>query len=355
MSRRVIAVDINRVLLLATLLLLCGTNVMPRERLDSGPKRDDVPGSEPLKTAASAAQILSDGLIAFSADDGQIYIMNADGSDVRCFTDYAPGVIYGYPALSPDASRIAFTRDEGGDHALYLAGIDGSNPQRLSASRVALAEPAWSPDGSKIAYLRGYDMTAGGVANLTVCGAEIYVVDIFSRKEVNLTQGAGGVDPSWSPDGTRIAFSSARDGNYEIYTMTSWGDEIKRLTETEWAEAEPSWSPDGTRIAYTSHLKQIRYDCGFMSTGRPAEGIDADRTGVYVMATDGTNHVGLVATSGGLEATWSPDGKHLALVVNVKGDRQIYLTDAGRTSLIKLTEGWTQKSSPSWSCAVCRR
>jgi Tol biopolymer transport system component len=352
MSRRVVAVDSTRALLVAALLLLCGINAIPVERVNGGLERSRAP----LKAAAPAAQILGDGLIAFSADDGQIYIMNADGSDVRLFTDNAPGVTYRYPALSHDASRIAFTRDSSDDHALYLANIDGSNLRRLTSSPNAVAEPAWSPDGSKIAYLRGYDTTYGGVANLTGCGSEIYVIDVFSGKGINLTQGAGGADPSWSPDGTRITFSSARDGDFEIYTMTSLGGEIKQLTNTAWSEAEPSWSPDGTRIAYTSHLRQTRIECGFMSTGRPGGGSpNEESTSIFVMASDGTNQTRLAATTGGLDPTWSPDGTRLALVVNVKGDSQIYSTDADGVSLVNLTEGWTQKSSPSWSSAIQRR
>jgi Tol biopolymer transport system component len=352
MSRRIVAVDMTRVLLLATLLLLCGINVMPRGRVNSSLETDRATESATVKKALSAAQIFGDGLIAFSADDGQIYIMKADGSGLTRFTDNAPGVIYRYPAFSPDGSRIAFIRDADNEHALYISGLDGSNLGRLSSSPVALAEPAWSPDGSKIAYLRGYDLTYGGLANITVCGSEIYVIDVFSGKGMNLTHGAGGVDPAWSPDGTRIAFGSARDGNYDIYTMSPSGDEIKRLTHTDWAEAEPAWSPDGSRIAYTSHLKRVSYDCGFMSTGRPGGGTISDEsTSVYVMAFDGTNQTKLAATTGGLEPSWSPDGTRLALVVNVKGDSQIYLTDAGGTTLVNLTEGSTQKSSPSWSYA----
>lgn len=347
-NRRVVAVDIIKLLLLTT-LLLCAASAMSGKHVNNIQDKNLSPEGALASAISPAAQISGDGLIAFSADE-QIYIMNADGSAVTRFTDNSPNVLYRYPALSPDGTRLAFTRDEGTDHALYVVGIDGNNLRRLSTSSVGVAEPVWSPDGSKIAYLRGYDTTYGGLANLSGCGPEIYVIDVFSARETNLTQGAGGVDPTWSPDGTRIAFSSARNGNYEIYMMPVDGSELKQLTTTEWAEAEPAWSPDGKRIAYTSNLRRGTFACGFMSTGRPLDGLSEERTSIFIMTDEGTNHTKLAMSSGGMEPAWSPDGSRLALVINSKGGFQIYVINANGTNLTRLTSDSTQKLSPSWSC-----
>jgi TolB protein len=354
MNRRIV-VNIIRGLLLAT-LLLCATNVTPRESAGRSLEKNRASGVAPALASSSAAQVFGGGLIAFSADDGQIYVMNADGSDARRLTDGSSGVVNRYPSFSPDGSRIAFIRDvdRRNDHALCVVNVDGSGLQQISSSFVALGEPAWSPDASKIAFVRGYDTTAGGFANITGCGSEIYVIDLASGLETNLTQGAGGVDPAWSPDGTHIAFSSFRDDNYEIYTMASDGSDVRRLTYTGWAEAEPAWSPDGSRIAYTAHLAQSMLDCGFMSTG--LSGISNEgQTSVYVMTTDGANQNKLALTNGGVEPTWSPDSARLALVINAKVGWQIYVTDLNGTSLARLTWDSTQKSSPSWSRTGKRR
>jgi Tol biopolymer transport system component len=346
MNRRVVANDLIRMLLLST-LLLCGTTATPRESINSSHQKI----STPVVTAASvpAAQVYGDGLIAYSADE-QIYIMHADGSGVTLLISGTLGVLNRYPALSPDGRRLAFTRDDErrNQHTLYIIGIDGSNLQRLTESPVALGEPSWSPDGSQIAFVRGYDTTYGGYANVTSCGQEIYVIDVATGKQENLTKGEGGTDPTWSPDGTRIAFTSARDGDFEIYTMASDGKEVKQLTDTSWAEAEPAWSPDGKLIAYTAHLHEGAFLCGFMPTVRPS-GTNPEGMGVYVMNSDGTDQTPLARTTGGLEPTWSPDSTRLALVINGKGGWQLYVTDAGGMSLTRLTEDATQKTSPSWS------
>lgn len=354
-NRRAFAIDTIRVLLLTT-LLLCGSNVTPRGRINSSYKN-----SLRLRAAPAvvpAAQVSGNGLIAFSADE-QIYIMDAGGGPATRLTNSPPFVLNRYPAFSPDGSRLAFTRDDNNqsDHALYLMDLDGSNLQRLTTSSVALGEPSWSPDGSKIAFVRGYDMTYGGEANSTSCGQEIYVIDLVMGLEMNLTHGEGGTDPTWSPDGTQIAFSSARNDSYDIYKMAADGSMVKRLTDAEWAEAEPAWSPDGTKIAFTSHLIQAGgILCGFMPTVRPGSGgiNTEERSSIYVMNADGTEQTRLAATVGGFEPAWSPDGTSLALIINGKGGWQVYAIDVEGTDLTKLTHDTSQKASPTWSLASKR-
>ena len=348
-NKRPPVIDKIRVLLLA-MLLICGANVMSRGRTDSCHKNGRASGG--TLTSMPAAEVSSYGLIAFSANN-QIYVMNADGSDLRLLTDGAPGVTNQYPAFSPDGSRLAFIRYEskGKGYSLSVVGIDGSGLQSVLSSPGALGEPTWSPDGSRIAFIRGQDMTVEGAAYLATCGSEIYVVDVFTRKDTNLTRGAGGTDPSWSPDGTRIAFSSYRDGNYEIYTMDSYGNDIQRLTYTDWAEAEPAWSPDGKQIAYAAHLLQAVVACGFIPTGRPGN-VGDEMSSIYVMEADGANQTKLEITGGGIEPAWSPDGTCLALIIYNAGDgSEVYATEANGKSLVKLTSDSNYKSSPSWSNA----
>ena len=352
MNERPLVIDKIGVLLFA-LLLLCSANVMSRGRIDSSHKNNRASGTTPA--IATAAEVSSDGLIAFSASD-QIYVMNADGSNLTQITDGAPRVTNRYPAFSPDGSRIAFVRYEdqgnGNFYSLSVMGIDGSGLRHIVNSPGTLGEPAWSPDGSRIAFIRGQDMTVEGAAYMAACASEIYVVDVFSHKYTNLTRGVGGTDPSWSPDGTRIAFSSFRDGNYEIYTMNPDGNDIQQLTRTDWAEAEPAWSPDGKQIAYAAHLVQQEVVCGFIPTGRPSSSGD-EESSIYVMDVDGANQTMQEVTVGGIEPTWSPDGTCIALIMNAKDASQVYVTEVNsgmRPTM--LTSDFSYKTSPSWSNAV---
>jgi Tol biopolymer transport system component len=347
-NRRAVANHIIKVLLL-TMLLLGSTNVMTRQRQDSHHNNRTLTSGPALH---SAAQVSGDGLIAFSAAN-QIYVMNADGSDIRRLTDGTPCTFNQYPTFSPDGLRVAFIRFQENIHeyGLYVVEIDGSGLRPLVNGSQTLSEPSWSPDGSKIAFLHGQDTTIDGFAYNFACHPEIYVIDVFSHKQENLTKGAGGTDPAWSPDGTQIAFSSFREDSDEIYTMDSHGNNVQRLTDTRWAEAEPAWSPDGKQIAYAAHLLQVDVYCGFIPTGRPPEDITKEMTSIYVMNANGTDQTELEMTRGGNEPAWSPDSAWLTFVLSNKSGDQIYVTDASGTSLTQLTLDSTQKSSPSWSQA----
>ena len=83
---------------------------------------------------------------------------------------------------------------------------------------------------------------------------EIYVMDADGSNPTNLTNnGATDGGPAWSPDGGKIAFTSERDGNYEIYVMDADGSNPTNLTNNSAWDSEPAWSPDGSKIAFESY------------------------------------------------------------------------------------------------------
>jgi TolB protein len=80
--------------------------------------------------------------------------------------------------------------------------------------------------------------------------------------------------PTWSPDGTRIAFNSGRDGDPEVFVMNADGTQVRQLTDNDTVDGRPAWSPDGTRIAFDRSATEI-----FV--------MDADGTDVYSTGQEG--------------------------------------------------------------------
>ena len=115
---------------------------------------------------------------------------------------------------------------------------------RLTNNETIELHPTWSPpDGPKIAYLSGFEDPELWVMNADGGDSIRLATSIAVDTELYTTL-------AWSPDGEHIAFSSARDGNSEIYKVGANGEGLTRLTNNVAEDIYPSWSPDGARIAF---------------------------------------------------------------------------------------------------------
>jgi TolB protein len=151
--------------------------------------------------------------------------------------------------------------------------------------------PAWSPDGRKLAFVSGRDGNA-----------EIYVMSSDGSAQENLTRNpANDSHPTWSRDGRRLAFVSRRDGNAEIYVMNGDGSGLRNLTRTPSDDLDPAWSPDGRAIAFV-HKKVLPPR---VVRGRRIHGY---RQYLYVVNADGSGLRRLTAP-GRFSPRWSADGK----------------------------------------------
>jgi hypothetical protein len=173
----------------------------------------------------------------------------AKDSQLQSANDYNPSV-------SPDGKKIAFVSDRYGIPQIYLMRADGSTPARLTPENCTSQYPSWSPDGrslvwerkcgdGKFAILKG-DLKYDEDGNFGIYGSLVNVRELTD-------QGSDNRYPRVAPGGDRVAFTSYRDGNAEIYTMNADGAGQTRLTNSSAADEAATWSADGRQLAFASN------------------------------------------------------------------------------------------------------
>jgi TolB protein len=218
--------------------------------------------------------------------------------------------------------KIAFQSDDGDNSEIWVMNADGSGETRLTLGTHDF-EPSWSPDGQRIAFHSFRDADA----------AEIYVMNADGSSPTRLTDDpANDADVSWSPDGSLI-FQSDRSGDYELYTMASDGTDVEALTNNSSNETEASWSPDGTRIAFESDRD------------------DGAESEIYVMNATGGGQTRI--TNGGEEydPEWSPSGDRIVFHSerDEDGELHLFVMDPDGSDETRLTNGTWRDSSVAWS------
>jgi TolB protein len=146
--------------------------------------------------------------------------------------------------LSPDGQSIAFSVSTAGsidDHDIWVARADGTNPKRMASMPYLQHEPAWSLDGRWIYFLSGDGTQAHDVWRIDVHGSKAEQLTVGSLYHFELAPG---------PEG-RLAYSSNRSGNYEIYVQNGTA-EAKPVAEHPALDGHPSWSPDGAALVFHS-------------------------------------------------------------------------------------------------------
>ena len=294
-----------------------------------------------------------------------VYDTNADGTGQRNLTpDYDKSD--GAPVWSHDGNNIIFSRRIDGKDQLFVMDADGQNLKRVTYNSANNSSPGWSPDGSKLIYQTDVDGNW-----------EIYLISVDGELSQLTDDAADDMSPDWSPDGNKIVFSSNRNGKQHIFVMNADGSSLTPLTNSQAEDTEPAWAPDGKRIVFASmkdgnkdiyrmntdgsDLRRLTNDPAIEST--PRWSIDgkivftSNRGGqsdVYVMDESGGN-VSRLTTTGASRAAWSPDGRKITfvsraseLIANAYW-LQVYVIDADGSNLRMITRSPHSTFMPKWS------
>jgi Tol biopolymer transport system component len=408
----------NSWLLALGMLLIAGATLLwfkwPRQPHATQPVADEF---APVRLTHHIARDLQpayspDGKkIAFNGNrDGlpAIYLMNADGSDVRKISNDLPdcynpswsadgtkirfgakGEIFEVNAdgsgltklptllglLSPDGRKIVMHRELApgfqASTEIFVANADGSRPIRLTNNHSLDTDPSWSPDGRRIVFTCFPDGFVEGEWN----NAEICVMGADGGNLIRLTNHPAWDNVSaWSPDGTRIAFHSPRSckGVQAIHVMNADGSNVMRLTECQIFEGQGVWSPDSKRIVYatdhdgnaeiysinadpshqtnlTRHLAEDREPVWSRDGKKIAFISNRDgKDSLFVMDADGANPQKLISNVLG-RLSWSPNGRQIAFAATRAGSLDVYVANADGSHIIQLTHSPESESEPVWS------
>ncbi len=266
----------------------------------------------------------------------------------------------------PFDSRIAFiSTREGGFKELWVARADGTGARQMTRNRTINLSPAWAPDAERLlltSYRDGrprlYELSTRTMEMRQVLGGPGLVVGgrfspdgkqiAVAREEQRgnseillmsprgdglrlLTDDRGiDVSPTWSPDGTEVAFCSSRDGTPQIYVATLATGKVRRITFGGSYNTSPSWSPVGRQVAFTGRVGgQFQIFVLDLESGATRQ--------ITRAAGDSTG------------ASWSPDGRYLVFASTRRGRGEIYLADAQGRSQRRLITTAGDDSSPAWS------
>jgi TolB protein len=226
----------------------------------------------------------------------QLFTMNVDGSNaIQLTRDDAD---HEDPSWSPDGSKIAFVLIANNRHSIAVIQADGTNIQVLTPPEQNTIHPNWSPDSTRVIYCTNDDLEPPKKST-----ADIYAVDLATKKITRLITGGINTYGSWSPDMRQIAFRKIIDcENSEVFLANSDGSNSRNLTNNQFFDGWPAWSPDGKRIAFASNRRSHGYQ-------------------IFVMDADGSN-VRLVSNTEGRATAphWSPDGKSIYFTNCVEKD-----------------------------------
>ena len=213
---------------------------------------------------------------------------------------------------------------------IYTIEPDGSSPTQITSGPRHSIDPAWSADGSKIAFTRAREFFRGTPALVTMNADGTGRTVIFRPSE----ERRGLFSPSWSPDGNQIVFCMIRSqaSRRALYVINADGSGLTKITRGDHDDCSPSWSPDGTAIAFVTSRHR--------------------HNPLVTMDVDGSHRSVLVARGQNDEPDWSPDGSQIVFSQWIgHGRNDVFVINADGTGKTRLTDTprrweWTPIFSP---------
>jgi TolB protein len=230
----------------------------------------------------------------------------------------------GIPGIAE--THIFYVSSRGGTKEIWEMDYDGQGAHPLTHAGSISLSPRPSPDNSRVAF-----------SSLGRVGWNIHMYSLVLNRQVSFpAMGGSAFSPAWSSDGSKLAFSSSRSGDPEIYISDASGTNMRRVTNFRGPDISPTWNPKtNSQIAWCSGR-----------TGLPQ---------IYTMDADGTNVQRLTDGGYATSPSWSPNGQFLAFAWNRKygpgapGGQDIYIMDIASKHWTQLTHEQGRNDFPSWS------
>jgi len=248
-----------------------------------------------------------------------LYRKNIDGRTVTLLTDDPSDDLM--PAISPDGSTVAFASNRTGNWDIFTMPLTGGAPTQITFDADEEVQPTWSPDGKRLAFSRLNGRTGAWeiwIIDTTAAGVRTFVCE--------------GFQPRWSPatGEDKLLFQRARQRGSRLYGV--WTIEIENgegvrptevLSARNAAILQPNWSPDGTRIVFTT------------VTDATSDSRWPERSELWVINSDGTGRMSLTRDQfRNMQPVWGADGR-VYFVSNRSGVENVWALSVDRTHSAK--------------------